>query len=233
MSLNIQEELKNLNNEEYKTVLQRFFKTGKGQYGEGDVFLGLKSEPLTRTAKKYLSLGFNELQELLEDEIHECRSAALVILKEQFKKGDERKRKEIFQFYLNNTRNINNWDLVDCSAPQIVGIHLLDQDRKILYRLAKSKNLWEKRIAMISTFSFIRNQEFEDTLKIAEILLNDKHDLIHKAVGWMLRELGKRDQAVEEIFLKKYYNTMPRTMLRYSIERFEETKRQKYLKGLI
>lgn len=233
MALELQRELNKLSNKEHKIILQRFFKTDKGQYGEGDVFLGIKSEPLTRTAKKYLNLEFNELRELLDNEIHEYRSIALIILKEQFKKGDEKKRKNIFKFYLNNTKNINNWDLVDCSAPHIVGIYLLKKNRRVLYKLAKSKNLWEKRIAIISTLSFIRNQEFEDTLKIAEILLNDCHDLIHKAVGWMLREIGKRDQQVEEMFLKKYYRIMPRTMLRYSIERFEETKRKKYLKGLI
>ena len=227
----LKKELKSLSNKEHAVILQRFFKTGKGQYGEGDIFLGLKSEPLTKTAKKYKDLPLKDIQNLLKSKIHEYRSSALVILKEQFKV--ENNRKQIFSFYLKNTKNINNWDLVDCSAPHIVGKYLIDKNRKVLYKLANSKNLWEKRIAIISTFSFIRENDFKDTLAIGEILLNDKHDLIHKAVGWMLREVGKREQKTEEKFLKKHYKTMPRTMLRYAIERFEETKRQKYLKGYI
>ena len=155
--------------------------------------------------------------------------SALLILIKQYEKGNESEKNKIFNFYLRNTKNINNWDLVDISAPKIVGDYLLNKPRDVLYKLASSGNLWERRIAIISTFAFIRNNEFDDTLKIAEILLNDKHDLIHKAVGWMLREIGKRDQKIEEEFLKKYYSKMPRVMLRYAIEKFEEKKRKFYL----
>ena len=154
---------------------------------------------------------------------------ALFILIKQYEKADERKKKTIFDFYLKNTKNINNWDLVDLSAPKIIGDYLLEKPRNVLYRLVKSKNLWKRRIAILSTFAFIKNNEFDDTLKISEMLLSDKHDLIHKAVGWMLREVGKRDQKTEEKFLKKHYLRMPRTMLRYSIEKFDEKKRKFYL----
>ena len=208
-----------------------FFKTGKGEYGEGDVFLGLTSQEIKDVSKKYLEeANFNNLQKLLNSKIHEYRIAVLRILIEKYQKADEKDKKKIFNFYLKNTKHINNWDLVDISAPNIVGDYLLSKDKKILYKLAKSKNLWERRISIISTFRFIRENQFKDTLKISEILLNDEHDLIHKAVGWMLREIGKRDQKAEEKFLKKYYKTMPRTMLRYAIEKFEENKRKSYLK---
>ena len=208
-----------------------FFKTGKGEYGEGDVFLGLTSQEIKDVSKKYLEeANFNNLQKLLNSKIHEYRIAVLRILIEKYQKADEKDKKKIFNFYLKNTKHINNWDLVDISAPNIVGDYLLSKDKKILYKLAKSKNLWERRISIISTFRFIRENQFKDTLKISEILLNDEHDLIHKAVGWMLREIGKRDQKAEEKFLKKYYKTMPRTMLRYAIEKFEENKRKFYLK---
>jgi len=208
-----------------------YFKTDKGEYGEGDVFLGLTSQEIKDISKKYSEeANFNDLQKLLNSEIHEYRVAVLRILIKKYEKADEKDKKKIFDFYLKNTKRINNWDLVDISAPNIVGDYLLDKDRKILYKLAKSKNLWEKRISIISTFKFIRENDFKDTLKISEILLNDEHDLIHKAVGWMLREIGKRDQKIEEKFLKKYYKTMPRTMLRYAIEKFEENKRKSYLK---
>ena len=170
-----------------------------------------------------------DLEKLLNSKIHEYRMSALLILIKQYEKGNESEKNKIFNFYLRNTKNINNWDLVDISAPKIVGDYLLNKPRDVLYKLASSNNLWERRIAIISTFAFIRNNEFDDTLKIAEILLNDKHDLIHKAVGWMLREIGKRDQKIEEEFLKKYYSKMPRVMLRYAIEKFEEKKRKFYL----
>ncbi|MBU1557478.1 DNA alkylation repair protein [Patescibacteria group bacterium] len=238
----LKKELKSLSDFEKAKNLQRFFKTGKGEYGEGDVFLGVIGGVPTKRkiAKRYLDLSFNNLQNLLDSSIHEHRFIALVILNNQFikfvKLDSAEKQKEIFDFYIKNTKKVNNWDLVDTSAPNIVGQYLLRQGlskRKILYRLAKSENLWEKRISIISTYAFIREGEFDDTLKISEILLNDEHDLIHKAVGWMLREVGNRNREVEEKFLKKHYLKMPRTMLRYAIEKFPEDLRQKYLKGKI
>ncbi|MDD2935020.1 MAG: DNA alkylation repair protein [Candidatus Pacebacteria bacterium] len=232
----LKSELKqNSNREKAKTALW-FFKTGKGEYGEGQKFLGIDTPTQRKIAKKYTDLNFDDLQELLNSDIHDYCFIALVILIEKYKncKVSDTLQKKIFDFYIKNSKNINNWDLVDISAPHIVGEYLLDKtNRKILYKFAQSKNLWEKRIAIISTFTFIRNNQFSDTIKISEILLNDKHDLIHKAVGWMLREVGNRDRKIEEIFLKKYYKKMPRTMLRYAIEKFPEDLRQKYLKGLI
>ncbi|MCK5107563.1 MAG: DNA alkylation repair protein [Nanoarchaeota archaeon] len=233
MLLKLKKDLNNLGNKKKKEILQRFFKTGKGQYGEGDIFLGITVPEQRTIAKKYSNLSFKDLQSLLNTKIHEYRLTALLILCEQYSKSDEKSKKQIYNFYLKNTRNINNWDLVDLSGHKILGAHLFDKDKNILYKLAKSKDLWERRISMLSTYYFIRNNQFTDSFKIAEILLNDKHDLIHKVVGWMLREIGKIDQPAEEKFLKKHYKTMPRTMLRYSIEKFEESKRKKYLKGQI
>jgi 3-methyladenine DNA glycosylase AlkD len=221
----IKKELKQLSNKKQKEILQRFFKTGKGDYGEGDIFLGIKVPVQRKVAKKYSNLPIEDCVKLLQSKIHEQRLIALFILIEKYKE----KPKNVFDLYLKNTTRINNWDLVDLSAPNIVGDYLLDKDRDVLYKLAKSKLLWNKRISIVATFKFIRNNEFKDTLKIASILLNDKHDLIHKSVGWMLREVGKRDQDVEEKFLKKHYKTMPRTMLRYAIERFSESKRRFYM----
>jgi len=223
-------ELKRLSNPKQKEILQRFFKTGKGEYGEGDIFLGIKVPVQRQVAKRYSDLSLKDLQLLLKSKIHEHRMVAIFILVRRFEKGDKQQRRKIFNLYLKNTKNINNWDLVDLSAPNIVGYYLLDKSRKILYKLAKSKLLWERRIAMLATFTFIRQNDFKDTYKLAEALLSDKHDLMHKAVGWMLREIGKRNQAVEEQFLSKHYKKMPRTMLRYSIERFSEKKRKSYLK---
>jgi len=229
MILLFKKELKKLANSKQAEILQRFFKTGKGEYGEGDIFLGVKVPIQRKVADKFQELSLKDIEKLLKSKIHEHRMTALLILIKQYKKADEREKKKIFNFYLKNTKNINNWDLVDISAPKIMGEYLLNKPRNVLYKLAKSDNLWERRIAIISTFTFIRNNEFDDTLKIAKILLNDKHDLIHKAVGWMLREVGKRDQKIEEEFLKKHYSKMPRVMLRYAIERFEEKKRKFYL----
>ena len=225
----LKKELKKLADLKQAEVLQRFFKTGKGEYGEGDIFLGVKVPEQRKVVSKFEDLSLKDLEELLNSKIHEYRMSALFILIKQYERADKKKRVRIFNFYLKNTKNINNWDLVDISAPKVVGDYLLNKPRSVLYKLAKSNNLWERRIAIISTFTFIRNNEFRDTLKIAEILLNDKHDLIHKAVGWMLREVGKRDQKIEEEFLKKHYLKMPRVMLRYAIERFEEKKRRFYL----
>lgn len=214
-------------------ILQRFFKTGEGQYGAWDIFLWLKVPVQRMIAKKYINLDFATLQEMLDSNIHEYRLTALLILVLRNVKADPLMKDQIFDFYIKNTRNINNWDLVDLTAPGIVGNYLLEKDKSLLYTFAKSKHLREKRIAIISTFAFLRVGEYEDTFKIAEMLLYDTHDLIHKAVGWMLREVGKRSQFEEEKFLKKCYKTMPRTMLRYAIEKFEESRRQAYLKGLI
>ncbi|UCG45027.1 MAG: DNA alkylation repair protein [Candidatus Bathyarchaeota archaeon] len=225
----IKNNLSQLGNPEKARILSQFFKTGKGQYGEGDVFLGISVPEQRKIAKKYFDLPLNDLQELLDSEIHEHRLTALLILIHKYRQADSAGKNRIFRFYLKNTENINNWDLVDLTAPKIVGNYLLNKDRSFLYKLAKSNNLWERRIAILSTLNFIRNNDFEDTLKISELLLHDKHDLIHKAVGWMLREIGKKDQEVEERFLIKHKIQMPRTMLRYAIEKFDENKRKFYL----
>ncbi|MFC1653246.1 DNA alkylation repair protein [Patescibacteria group bacterium] len=210
---------------------QRFFKTSPGEYGEGDIFLGIKVPNSRKVAKKYIKLPLEKIQALLKSKFHEERFVGLVILVLKYKKGEEDEKQKIYDFYLKNTKYINNWDLVDVSCHKVIGLHLVERDRSIIYKLAKSKDLWEKRISVISTFAFINIGQFEDTLKISEILVKDDHDLIHKAVGWALREVGKKDQKMEEGFLKKHYKTMPRTMLRYAIEKFPEDLRQKYLKG--
>ena len=225
----IKKELSKLKDPDRAKNLSWFFKTGKAQYGEGDVFLGIKVPEQRKIAKKYIHLSLDDLQELLNSKIHEHRFTALVILISKYQKAKESVKEEIFNFILENTQNINNWDLVDLSAPRIVGDYLLSKERSILYKLAKSKSLWERRISILSTFTFIDNNDFKDALTISELLLNDKHDLIHKAVGWALREIGKRDQNVEELFLAKHYLHMPRIMLRYAIEKFDEKKRKKYL----
>ena len=227
--MRIEDELKELENPRKAKVLSRFFKTGKGEYGEGDVFLGVMVPETRRVAKRHRDLSLIEIQKLLNSKIHEHRLAALLILVEKFSKGDERERKRIYEFYLQNARKVNNWDLVDLSAPKIVGRHLLDGKRTVLRKLAKSRNLWERRIAIVSTYAFIKEGQYEDTLKISEMLLEDEHDLIHKAVGWMLREVGKKDQEEEEKFLGKYHRKMPRTMLRYAIEKFDKKRREFYM----
>ncbi|MBU2053167.1 MAG: DNA alkylation repair protein [Nanoarchaeota archaeon] len=234
MLSSLQAELKSLADFKQAEISQRFFKTGEGGYGEGDVFLGIKVPIQRGVAKKFIGLSLPRIQELLNSKIHEERLVGLLILVEKFKKSEEVVRGDIFNFYIKNTKKINNWDLVDLTAPNIVGEFLLDKKKKsVLYDLAESENLWEKRIAVLATFTFIKNEDFEDALRIAEILLNDEHDLIHKAVGWMLREIGKRDLEVEEKFLKRYCKKMPRTMLRYAIEKFDEGKRKSYLRGKV
>ncbi len=229
--------LKQKSNPEKAKQLQRFFKTGKGEYGENDIFLGITVPEQRKIVKEFMELSIGEISLILGSKVHEKRLIALLILIEKYKKANKKKneeeKKQIFDFYLKNTKNINNWDLVDLSAPNIIGNYLINKDRQILYKLANSIHLWEKRISVISTFAFIRNSEFEDSLKISEILLNDKHDLIHKAVGWMLREIGKKNEKILEDFLKKHYKNMPRTMLRYAIEKFPESKRKGYLNGEI
>ena len=209
--------------------LLRFFKTGPGQYAEGDRFLGIRVPDLRRVAGEFRSLSLRDLQRLLASKWHEERLLALVILVDQYERGSETERDAIYRLYLASTKHINNWDLVDVSAPRIVGAHLLTRDRRILYRLAKSKSVWERRIAILSTAWFIRSGEFDDTLEIARGLLGDGHDLIHKATGWMLREVAKRDRKTVERFLRKYAARMPRTMLRYAIERFPSALRKRYL----
>ena len=210
-------------------ALARFFKTGKGEYGEGDRFWGITVPEQRKIAKAFVSLSFEDLAQFLETDIHEYRLTALLILTYQFPKADPVRREEIVAFYLNHTKWINNWDLVDVTCRQILGVHLLHRDRSILYELARSPSLWEQRIAIVSTLEFIKHEQFEDTLKIAIVLLEHRHDLIHKAVGWMLREVGKQDRQVLVEFLDIYHQQMPRTMLRYAIEHFEETTRKGYL----
>lgn len=226
---NFKKDLLKLKDPQKAKIYGRFFKTGKGEYGEGDVFLGIVVPRQREVAKKYKELNLTDLQKLLQNKTHEYRLTSLFILILKFKTTDKKLKKEIYDFYLQNIENINNWDLVDLSAPNIVGGYLFDKERSILAKLAKSKSLWGKRISILSTYFFIKNNQFDDALKIAEILINDNHDLIHKAVGWMLREIGKRDQRKEEEFLQKHYQKMPRTMLRYAIEKFDEKKRKFYL----
>jgi len=221
--------LSQLSDPERAKNLSRFFKTGKGQYGEGDVFWGITVPAQRKMAKRYVDLSLSDLQELLSSKIHELRLTALLILVSKYQKADDDGKNEIFSFYLKNTENISNWDLVDLSSPKIVGDYLVGKDTSILFILAKSSNLWERRIAVLSTFKFIGNNDFEDALSISELLLHDEHDLIQKAVGWALREIGKGDQEVEERFLRKFHKEMPRTMLRYAIEKFDEKERKSYL----
>lgn len=221
--------LRGLANPQIAEHSRRFFKTGKGQYGEGDIFLGIRVPALREQAKKFTNAPLGAIQVLLGSVYHEERLCALMMLLSRFAKAGDDDRKRLYEFYLKNTRRINNWDLVDLSAPGIVGAYLLDKDPSPLYRLADSPILWERRIAMVSTLSFIRKGRFDDTLAIAQMLLNDREDLMHKAAGWMLREVGKRDANVLKKFLQASAQLMPRTMLRYAIEKFPEKERLKYL----
>jgi 3-methyladenine DNA glycosylase AlkD len=223
--------LNELKNPEKAKILQRFFKTGPGEYGEGDVFLGVTVPQLRMVSKECDVAAIGEAEALLQSPIHEERLLALLILIRKYGREDESDKRAIYSLYLKSTRWINNWDLVDLSAPNIVGDYLMTRSRKPLYRLARSSLLWERRVAILATFRFIREREFGDTLGISKILLRDEEDLIQKAVGWMLREVGKRDLAAEESFLKEHYRRMPRTMLRYAIERFPAAKRELYMKG--
>lgn len=227
----ISRELRALASSETAANLQRFFKTGPGQYGEGDVFLGIKVPQLRALARRHADADLDIVAALLDSRFHEERLFALLLLMQFYQSAQDKNQVAAYDLYLGNTHRINNWDLVDVSAPRIVGCHLQDRSRKILHQLARSSLLWERRIAIIATAWFIRLDDFDDTLRIAEILLQDEHDLMHKAVGWMLREVGKRDLAAEEDFLLKHYHDMPRTMLRYAIERFPEAKRKNYLYG--
>ena len=230
---NIQRKLQELGSREKAKVLQRFFRTGPGEYCEGDVFVRVKVPELRKLAKEYQKITVKEVKQLLKSAIHEERLLALFILVRKYSKGNEAEKKRIYELYLKNTQFINSWDLVDISAHHIIGAFLVDKSKEPLYSLAKSMNLWERRISIISTFYFIKHDKYAETIKISEILLTDEQDLIHKAVGWMLREIGKRHLPTEEKFLRKHYKIMPRTMLRYAIEKFPEDKRQRYLKGKI
>lgn len=229
----IQSALKEVASKQDAAFLQRYFKTGPGEYGEGDRFIGVRVPVLRKLSKQYRGLSLPECKRLLQSPVHEERLLALLILVLRFQKEDDIEKDKIYRLYINNIRFINNWDLIDGSAPHIVGAWLWDKDRTPLYKLAHSPKLWRRRVAIMSTHYFISQHDFIDALKIAEILLNDRHDLIHKAVGWMLREVGNRDRAIEEQYLKEHYQIMPRTMLRYAIEKFPDTKRKRYLTGTV
>jgi 3-methyladenine DNA glycosylase AlkD len=232
--IRIEQELRQLGDSKIAKHSQRFFKTGKGQYAEGDIFLGIRIPSLRAAAKIHRGLSAAQISCLLESQFHEERLLALFMLVDIFRKTKEQAtRKNIYEIYLANTRYINNWDLVDCSAEHIVGAYLRDADKKPIYTLVASNILWERRISIMSTFHFIKHNEFDDTLRISEILLNDREDLIHKAAGWMLREIGKRNLPAEEEYLKQHCRRMPRTMLRYAIEKFAADKRQMYLSGKV
>lgn len=224
----VENALLELGSEEKAATSSWFFKTNEGQYGFGDEFIGVTVPEQRKLAKSFKDLPLNEIQKLLNSKKHECRLTALIILVNQFHAANPSQQKILYDFYLSNTKNINNWDLVDASC-ELVGTFLLKKSRAPLYKLAKSKNLWERRIAMVSTFTFIKNQEFDDTIKLAKILINDEHDLMHKAVGWMLREMGKRDLKTLTKFLNENAQYLPRTALRYAIEKYPENVRKKYL----
>ena len=225
----IKTELMQLSDPSHAKKLQGFFKTGKGEYGEGDIFIGVRVPDQRRTAKKYWNIPLTDVLVLLKSGIHEHRLTALFILTQQFNKGDEDLRQQIVDIYLSNTAYVNNWDLVDSSAHKILGAWLVDKDRDVLYGLAESENLWDRRISIISTFAFVNYGDMVDAVALAGLLVNDGHDLIHKASGWVLREVGKKDQSLLEEFLLEHYETMPRTMLRYAIERLPEKRRKFYM----
>jgi len=225
--------LHSLGNSKQAQHALRFFKTGPGEYGHGDKFLGIRVPVIRQAVKQFQNASLSTSAKLLQSEYHEIRLFALLLLVARYTKGNTADQDKIYQLYLKNIRHVNNWDLVDSSAPYIVGAYLYDKDKSQLYEFSRSDLLWERRIAIIATFHFIRHQQYDDTLRISTILLNDPADLIHKAVGWMLREVGKRDLPSEVEFLVTHYRTMPRTMLRYAIEKFSEVERQQYLNGKI
>lgn len=230
---NLKEELKKYIDKEKAEFLPRFFKVAPGEYGEGDVFIGVTVPNQRKVARSFKKLSFDDIESLLKEEVHEYRLTALLILVHQFEKSKEDNKRTLVDFYLENADRVNNWDLVDSTAHKILGPYLINKDREILYRLAKEDHLWKQRIAIMATFHFIKNNDYKDALAISEILINHKHDLIHTAVGWMLREIGNRDKEVEVDFLNKHYKLMPRTMLRYAIEKFPNEERQDYLKGRV
>lgn len=230
MLKDLKRKISTLKDPERAKKLQRFFKTGKGEYAEGDRFIGLTVPQSRSLAKEYSTLSLSEVQTLLKSEIHEERLIALIILVGKYSRGDVQDREKIYKFYLKNTKYINNWDLVDLSAEHIVGAYLFDKDRTVLHSLALSSNLWERRIAILSTFHFIKHQESKETLYLAKRLLSDEHDLIHKAVGWMLREVGKRVNKKDLTrFLDVNASKMPRTMLRYALEHLSVQERRHYM----
>lgn len=232
-SIDIIDALRSIANPEVANHSMRFFKTGKGEYGEGDRFLGIRVPEQRKIARKHRDLPLDEVRTLLESEFHEVRLTGLLILVYQYEKADADRQVKIYHFYMNHLQYVNNWDLVDSSAKYIAGHYLFNKDRQVLFDLAKSENLWERRVAILTTFYSIDQGDFTTTLKISEILLDDDEDLIHKAVGWMLREVGKQDKLELFSFLKKHYKNMPRTMLRYAIEKLPEKERKMYLKGEI
>jgi len=225
----IRKRLRQLADPSDAAFLQRFFKTGPGQYGEGDKFLGTRVPAVRRVAREVRGLPLDEIEQLLDEQWHEVRLLAVILLGDAYKRGSPAERGAIFRLYLRKARRINNWDLVDLSAPNVVGAHLVARSRERLDRLARSRILWERRIAIIATQAFIRRGEFDDTLRIARLLMHDRHDLIHKAVGWMLREVGNRDRAVLESFLDEHAHEMPRTMLRYAIEKLPPRDRKRFM----
>ena len=224
-------ELKTKSNPDKAIILSSFFQTKKGQYAEGDLFLGVTVPQIRKIVAPYKSLPLHEIVKLLQSNYHECRFAALVILVGQFEDGDEIEKEIIYNFYLNHTQYINNWDFVDLSSHKIVGTWLLHKERTPLYELAKSNWLWDQRIAIVSTLAFIRNNQFDDTLQLSEVFMTHPHHLINKACGWMLREVGKRDKATLTEFLDKFAPQMPRVMLRYSIEKLSQEERKTYLRA--
>ncbi len=233
MIRDIQKEMENLGDPRDASFLQRYFKTGPGEYGEGDRFRGIRVPVVRKMAKKHRALPLEQVWLLLKSPYHEDRQLSLFLLVENYRKGDAAIRQLIYHGYLEHTGFINNWDLVDATAEHIVGAYLLDRDKQPLIRLAQSENLFERRIAMLATHHYIKKGLFEDTLRMARLLLNDPEDLLHKAVGWMLREVGNRDMATAESFLRDHYLRMPRTMLRYAVEKYPEAKRKAYLQGKI
>lgn len=223
-------ELKAAANPDIARQSVRFFKTGPGEYGESDLFLGLRVPTLRATCKSYQGIDLRHIETLLNSTFHEVRLCAVFMLVDRYKRGSSDIKQEVFDAYQKNIKRINNWDLVDSSAYHIIGPHLEPGNRKLLVELAKSDNLWKRRIAIIATYHYIRNHDFKTTLELAKLLLNDSEDLIHKAVGWMLREVGNRDRAAEDQFLNRHMAKMPRTMLRYAIEKYPESSRQRLLK---
>lgn len=229
--INLKQAILQLANPERAIGTARFFKTGKGQYGEGDIFIGVSNPQVQAVVKEFFkNMEISEIQELINDKIHELRFAGLLVLVAKFQKSNHAEQQIIVDFYLKNINQINNWDLVDCSAYKILGKFLLDKDRQILYDLAETGHLWSERVAVVSTMALIRNGQFTDIFRLSERFLTHPHDLMHKACGWMLREVGKRDELALEEFLEEHLHKMPRTMLRYAIEKMEEKKRLGYLK---
>jgi 3-methyladenine DNA glycosylase AlkD len=221
---------KSISSEDVAMVTKSFFKTNKGEYSYGDIFLGVKVPKIRESIKRFKDLGLDTLERLLRSKYHEIRHFALLYMVDIYAKTDDAQKNKIFDIYMNNTKHINNWDLVDCSAHHIVGAHLQNKDKNLLYKMARSTSMWDRRIAIVSTFYYIKQNDLDHTLELAKILLKDKEDLIHKAVGWMLREVGKKDPLKEKTFLDRFAKQMPRVMLRYAIERFEKKEKEFYMK---